>query len=274
MGRALLVCGSRGMAGAAVLAAEAVLRGGAGYVVVAAPASLAPELAAALPAALTLLCGPPDRSVLGEEDLSRILPELQRAQAWAVGPGIGREASTARLLAGLLASAPRPAILDADALNLLAEEAGGLRLADLPAGTLLTPHPGEAARLLGLDGALAVQRDRPAALAALCDRSPAVVLLKGAGTLIGVRGRETWRNPTGNPGMATAGSGDVLTGLLTALRARGLDAWDAARLGAWLHGRAGDFAREELGEEAMIASDLLRFLPRAFRDRASTPSVA
>ncbi|HEX9795334.1 MAG TPA: ADP/ATP-dependent (S)-NAD(P)H-hydrate dehydratase, partial [Planctomycetota bacterium] len=107
--------------------------------------------------------------------------------------------------------------------------------------------------------------DRAGALQTLVERSGATVLLKGAGTLLGAPGQAPWTNPTGNPGMATAGSGDVLTGVVAGLLARGLSAWDAARLGAWLHGRAGDLAAAQLGEESLMASDLLEFLPAAMQ---------
>ncbi len=263
MGRVLLVCGSRGMAGAAALAAEAALRGGAGYAVLAAPGGISAELTAAVPSAVLCLCGDRDRERLGEEDLDRIQGQIGDANALAVGPGLGTDPATGALLERLLASSGRPWVIDADALNLLAAAETARR--SLTPSSVLTPHPGEAARLLGWDGAGRVQADRPAALAALVEAFGCVVLLKGAGTLVGAPGCAAWTNPSGNPGMATAGSGDVLTGLIAALGARGLEAREAARLGAYLHGRAGDLAAESLGPESLTASDLLRFLPEAVR---------
>lgn len=263
MGRALLVCGSRGMAGAAVLAAKAALRGGAGYAVLAAPGGISAELTAACPSAVLCLCGDRERERLRAADAALIEPEIVRAGALAIGPGLGADPDTGALVAELLTRGAAPWVVDADALRWCPPAA-----ADAPAGPprlILTPHPGEAARLLGWEGSARVQADRGAALAALVARFGCVVLLKGAGTLVGAPDRPPWTNPSGNPGMATAGSGDVLTGLIAALLARGLEPWDAARLGAYLHGKAGDLAARELGEESLMATDLLRFLPDAIR---------
>ncbi len=270
MGRVLLMAGSRGLAGAAIFAAKAALRGGAGYVVVAAPGSIATELTLGAPGAVLRLAGDLPRPALYAADLDLVLEELRRATAAVLGPGLGTSDQTAELLLTLLRSPEvqdgrRPLVLDADALNILA--ARDLPLARLlPPTAILTPHPGEAARLLGLPGGAAVQADRPGTLRALVAATGAVVLLKGAGTLVGAPDQEPWENSSGNPGMATAGSGDVLAGLLGALLARGLPPWDAARLGAWLHGRAGDLAAEALGEEGLIAADLLPWLPRALAE--------
>lgn len=263
MGRVLIVCGSRGMAGAAVLAAKAALRGGAGYAVLASPGGISAELTAAAPSAVLCLCGDRQRERLLAEDAAAILDQVGSAQALAVGPGLGTHASTGELLRELWTRSARPWVIDADALNLLAE-AKTIR-ASLTPSSILTPHPGEAGRLLGWEGGGRVQEDRPAALAALVEEFGCVVLLKGAGTLVGAPGRAAWTNPSGNPGMATAGSGDVLTGLIAALVARGLEAYEAARLGAFLHGRAGDLAATALGQESLVATDLLRFLPDAVR---------
>lgn len=272
MGRALLVAGSRGMAGAAALAAEAALRAGAGYAVLAAPGSISADLTAAVPPAVLQLCGGPGRDRLLPADLKAVLGEVRRADAVAVGPGLGGDPETGEFVTGLLEalgepSTSVPVVLDADGLNLLAARraAGGGRRLQMPARALLTPHPGEAARLLGLDGGPAVQADRAGALAALVELTGATVLLKGAGTLVGAPGQTAWANSTGNPGMATAGCGDVLTGLIAALLARGLEPWEAARAGAWIHGRAGDLAAGETGQESLLASDLLKHLPQVLR---------
>jgi hydroxyethylthiazole kinase-like uncharacterized protein yjeF len=263
MGRVMLAAGSRGMAGAAALAAEAARRGGAGDARLCCPGGIVPELTAAVPSAVLLPCGDAQRAELRTADVPELLRACAAAQAAVLGPGLGPHVHEwlPEFLRGCGAT---PLVLDADALNALAR-LGRPVLAALPAHAVLTPHPGEAARLLGWsEGGGRVQADRDAALAALCDATPAVVLLKGAGTLIGVRGRAAWRNPTGNPGLATAGSGDALAGLLGALLARGMAAWDAARLAAWLHGRAGDLIAERIGEDALIASDLARAFGAAF----------
>lgn len=281
MGRVLLVCGSRGMAGAAVLASEAALRAGAGYAVTAIPGSISPELTAALPSAVLHLCGDSGRECLGRQDLSELLEEAARAQALAIGPGLGGEAGTGELVAALFSAlaerqAELPVVADADALNLMAARRAAARgePARWPLRCVITPHPGEAARLLGLAGGAAeVQADRPAALRALVSTLGVTVLLKGAGTLVGCPEEpEPWVNRSGNAGMAKAGSGDVLTGVLAALLARGLSCWDAARLGAHLHGRAGDLAAAELGQESILASDLIRLLPAALKEHPRAPA--
>lgn len=258
MGRVLLVAGSRGMAGAAAMAAEAGLRSGAGYVYLAAPGGIAAELTAAVPSAVLKLCGDSSRETLQESDQV----DTSVANSLVIGPGLGEDASTLALVDQLVTTTAVPTLIDADALH-----------QHLPTPSrehsfsteqwVLTPHPGEAARLLGLAGSADVEADRPAALGALVDKYGCTVLLKGADTLIGAPGTEQVSNTSGNPGMATAGSGDVLSGCIGALMARGLAPFEATRLGAWLHGRAGDLAAMELGQESLIATDLLKFLPRA-----------
>ncbi len=239
-GTVLVVAGSEVMLGAAILCATSALRSGAGLVRVALPKALLPLLPLAVPCATTVLrAGAPFAAA------------LLGADAVVVGPGLGGGVATKNLLRTVLAAGDAPAVLDADALNALAP----LRRAPATRRQLvLTPHPGEAARLLGTTAA-AVQRDRRAALTALCERSGAVVVLKGAGTLVG-DGRRCFDNRSGNPGMATGGSGDVLAGLIGALLAQGLQPFDAACLGAAVHGRAGDRVAARLSPRGLIASDL------------------
>ena len=238
-GTVLVVAGSRGMLGAAILASRAALRGGAGLVRAALPADALWAFAAAVPSATTL-----DRDVLDAAGL------LDGASAVVAGPGLGLADPERALLARLLAIRQVPIVLDADALNAYAP----LR-AQLPGGpAVLTPHPGEAARLLGRDSR-AVQDDRRAAAQELQRRSGAVVVLKGAGTLV-TDGERWFENTTGNPGMATGGSGDVLSGLIGALLAQGLTAFDAACLAVHVHGAAGDATAERLSEPGLIAEDL------------------
>lgn len=239
-GTVLVVAGSESMLGAAVLAATAALRGGAGLVRVAVPRALQPFVAAAVPCATTVArAGAPLRAALAH------------ASALVVGPGLGATPATRRLVRAILRAARVPVVLDADALNVLAPLRRPLRTR---APLVLTPHPGEAARLLGTTAAR-VQADRAAALRELCARSGGVVVLKGARTLVG-DGQEVFTNRTGNPGMATGGSGDVLAGLLGALLAQGLAPFAAARLGVHAHGRAGDRIAARVGEVGLIAADL------------------
>lgn len=241
-GTVLVVAGSAGMLGAAILCAAGALRGGAGLVRVALPPALQPLLPVAVPPATTIA-----------RTSARVGAELDAVDAVVVGPGLGATPATGRLVRAILRRARCPVVLDADALNVLAPLPRRARSLG-PGPRILTPHPGEAARLLGTS-ARDVQADRPAALAALCARSGAIVTLKGAGTLVG-DGRRCFVNTTGNPGMATGGSGDVLTGLCGALLARGLEPFGAVCLAVHVHGRAGDRVARRLGETGLIASDL------------------
>ncbi len=243
-GHVLVVGGDSGMAGAVHLAGTAAARVGAGLVSVATRAAHA-----AAPA-----FGRPELMVHGVETPEALVPLLARATVAAVGPGLGQGA-WGRALLGVLLDSRLPLVVDADALNLLA------RAPDARGRWVLTPHPGEAARLLGTDAA-AVQRDRYAAVRALAGRFAAVVVLKGAGTLVDDGAGAPWVVETGNPGMASGGMGDVLTGVIAGLLAQGLEPVDAARLGAHLHGAAGDAAARAAGERGLLAGDLLRELRR------------
>ncbi len=245
-GRVLVVAGSAEMLGAAVLCARAATRAGAGLVRVGLPQPLVSLLPLAVPEATTF---------------ARTLPALRRhvadADAVVAGPGLTTAAKTLGVVRAILASATAPVVLDADALNVLAPLASTLKSR---APLLLTPHPGEAARLLGTT-ARAVQADREGAVAQLCAQSGAVVLLKGEGTLV-CDGARLYHNRTGNPGMATGGAGDVLSGLLGALLAQGLPPFEAACLAARLHGAAGDRVARARGPRGLVASDLCDAISR------------
>lgn len=262
LGRALLVGGSPGMAGAMVLATGAALRGGTGYVVTALCAEGASALCARYPAALQTAL--PDLRLHGAPAwLDALRAELQVCSAIGLGPGLGRSAEAAEftwlLLDFLAETRPQlPIVVDADAIRHLAARRGGVSCS---ASLLLTPHQGEAEALHPHGRGLS----RPELLQALVERTGATVILKGPGTQVGAPGHSAWRCTKGNPGMATAGSGDVLTGLLTALLARGMMPFDAARLAVELHGVAGDLAAAQLGGDAMQAADLIDFLAPAWQ---------
>jgi NAD(P)H-hydrate epimerase len=181
--------------------------------------------------------------------------------AVAVGPGLSRDSDCLPVLTGILRECQVPVVLDADALNLLALSPGILQARRAP--TVLTPHPGEAARLLACTTA-EIQADRPKAARCLAERFSSTVVLKGAHTLVAGTDGMLSLNVTGNSGMATAGSGDVLTGLLAALLARGLGTYDAARLAVFLHGLAGDLAAATSGEDGLVAGDILAEIPKAY----------
>lgn len=240
-GHVLCVGGNHGSGGAVMLSAEAALRSGAGLVSVATRAlHVAPLLARC-----------PEAMAHAVEQTSALAPLLERASVVALGPGLGQDEWAQALWSAVLNSG-KPLVIDADALNLLAAAPQPLQQA------ILTPHPGEAARLLGTDTA-AIQRDRFTAAQALAERYASVVVLKGAGTLIAAPGQVTRVIAAGNPGMAVGGMGDLLTGTIAALCAQGLTLFDAGSTGALLHSLAGDAAAAE-GERGLLPRDLLPHL--------------
>ena len=243
-GRVLCIGGDTGMGGAVLLCAEAALRSGAGLVDVATRAAHVAALLARRPEAMARAC----------ECADDMHEALVAADCIAIGPGLGQGAWGEALLRRAIASG-KPLVLDADALNLVAAH----RLA-LPAEAVITPHPGEAARLLGTD-TRQVQRDRFDAVCALVRQLGCAVVLKGAGTLVAAPGQEPVVIEAGNPGMGVGGMGDLLTGVIAALRAQGLGAFDAAVCGALLHSVAGDAAAAE-GERGLLPGDLLPWLRR------------
>lgn len=262
-GTVLVVGGSRGMAGAAVLAGRGALRGGAGLVRVACPACVQPVVAAGHPAYTTLPLRQHADGTFADGVAAEVIELAGAATAVAVGPGLGQTADVAPLVRAVVRGlANTPLVLDADGLNALAPFPDDLPAR--PAPLVLTPHPGEFARLLGVPVADVVARREELAVE-FAARFGVVLLLKGSGTVV-TDGRRLYRNATGNPGMATGGSGDVLTGVVAALLAARFDPFDAAVLGAWVHGRAGDHAAAALGQTALTAADLPEYLPAAFRE--------
>ncbi len=260
-GRVLVIGGAPGTAGAAVLAARGALRGGAGLVHIACPDPVCPLVGGQITEALVHSVPAEASGGIGIEANAVLAQLVARADVVALGPGIGTAEETRTMVQALATTVERPMVIDADGLNALAGSLDSLTGA--PAARVLTPHPGEAARLLKstID---AVQGDRPAAARELAERSGAVVVLKGYYSLIAAPGAAPLVNPTGNPGMATGGTGDVLTGLIAALVGQGMEPLVAAWAGAYLHGLAGDLAAEEMGEISMIAGDLVHLLPEAF----------
>ncbi|TWT89864.1 ATP-dependent (S)-NAD(P)H-hydrate dehydratase [Pseudobythopirellula maris] len=259
-GRVLLIGGAPGMAGSIAMSALSCLRSGAGLVTVAAPAASAPVVASFCPVYMTVAIGK-------AEDFRE---SLEAATVVAIGPGLGENWDT---LLPLVLAANKPTVIDADGLNALAR---GSMLENVHARCVLTPHPGEYGRLVG-DASLAAKAtgddaERVEAAGVLARRSGAsgAVLLKGARTVV-ADGERHAINKTGNPGMATGGSGDVLTGVIAGLMAQGLGPFDAARLGAHVHGVAGDLAAARLGQISMIATDLIDELPHAFQRLDPTP---
>lgn len=262
-GHVLLVGGARGYAGAIALAARAALRSGAGLVSVLAPAAVAPVVAGAVLEAM-VHPGPetPEGSLAASAwDVWR--PRMSEFDAVLLGPGLTCHPETAALVRRVLAEIEKPLVLDADALNVLEGETR--RLAETKAPLVITPHPGEMARLLGTDAAT-VQADRAAAARRAADLTRATVVLKGAGTLVAASDRPLHINMTGNPGMATGGAGDVLAGLLTGLLGQGLTPFDAACTAVFVHGRAGDMGAWRGSQAGLIAGDIINEIPYAFRE--------
>ncbi len=255
LGTLTLVCGSVGMAGACILAARAALRSGVGLVRIAADQRLYPVLAPALPECVFTLLPVDDPEALRE----RLRAALASATACAAGCGLG---DLAGLLVPLLLEDCRvPLLLDADALNWCARHPELLSRAQAP--LVLTPHPGEMARLCR-DETAEIQRDRLGAAREKARETGAVVVLKGAATVIAAPNGPTAVNPTGDPGMAKGGSGDVLAGIIGSLLAQGTPPFDAAVTGAYIHGLAGDLCARSLGRRSMQPTDLLARLPEAF----------
>ena len=259
-GLVLVVAGSRGMAGAAALVGSAALRSGAGLVKIA-TADAALDTVAGLAPCCTTAPLPDDGACLTAAASATVIDLADEQDALAMGPGLGRTEGVGQAVRAVLAGVSIPVVLDADGLNVVASD-GRTGLARTQTPVILTPHPGEAARLLG-SSVMAVQADREAAAAALGDMAE-VAILKGAGTVV-TDGSRLYVNETGNAGMATAGAGDVLTGMLVALVAAGMEPFDAAVLAVWAHGRAGDLAAERQGVLGLTASDVLGCVPQALR---------
>ena len=255
-GKLLLLCGSRGYTGAAFFAAMGALRAGAGLVFLGVPESIYGIEAVKLnePVIFPL---PDAGGRLSADAVPEILTRLPQMDAVLVGPGLGQSEGTLAVVRAVLEKAECPVVVDADGINVLSAHRDLLRGRKSP--TILTPHDGEFARLGGVIG-----EDRMAAAAALADDLGCVVLLKGHETCVadGVNG---YINPTGNPGMAVGGSGDVLAGVITALLGAGLPPLEAAACGAWLHGAAGDRCAAELGQYGMLPTDMLSALPRLMK---------
>ena len=248
------------MAGAAALAGMAALRGGAGLVRLAVP-DVVLETVAGFEASYMTVPLPCDaEGHIGAGAFERIAELAEKATVIACGPGLGRSLALDQIVLRLYQEIAKPMVFDADALNVLAGEPETLAHPGGP--RILTPHPGEFARLIGRKLEPELQGDAAVQLAARCG---IVVVLKGHRTLV-TDGARRAINTTGNPGMATGGMGDVLTGLITAIACQHLEPFDAARLGVHLHGLAGDLAAEELGEVSLIASDLILYLPEAISD--------
>jgi NAD(P)H-hydrate epimerase len=255
-GTVLIVAGSPGMAGAAVLAGEAAYRAGAGLVVYCCPERIADVVS------IKQTCGVV--RPFGEKDAAaQILEEAARSTSAVLGPGLSRAPAVQEAVREAVQALQIPFVLDADGLNAFQEYPELLQRGKAP--RVLTPHPGEASRLLKMPAA-EIQADRAAAATELAKRFLAVAVLKGHRTVV-TDGARSFVNRTGNPGMATGGSGDVLAGVIGALLGQKVAPLEAARMGVEVHGRAGDLGARELGETSLLATDILDYLPKALKGK-------
>ncbi len=262
-GTVLVIAGSRGMAGAAVLSSRAALRAGAGLVRVACPTSVQDLVAGEYPCYTTVGIRQHADGSFAEGAAEEIIELGKAADVVAIGPGLGRSPAVVAFVQRVLNELREvPVVLDADGLFAVSPFTSEFDNRTVP--LVLTPHPGEFARLTG-QPAPKTDGERQEQAVAFAQRFGHILLLKGSGTLV-VDGQRLYRNTTGNPGMATGGSGDVLSGIIAALFGQGMSGFDAAVLGSWVHGRAGDLAAVKLGQTALAAADLLDFLPAAFRE--------
>jgi NAD(P)H-hydrate epimerase len=267
-GHVLVVAGSEGKTGAAALAARAAGRSGAGLVTIACPRGLADILEVKCTEAMTVAVPETASRALAESALEQLLTLAAERDVLAMGPGVGREPETEALMYGLAAKVGTPMVIDADGLNAFAADPAALHAR--PGSTVLTPHPGEAARLLRTSAA-EINQDRVGAARELAEVTGAVVLLKGAASVTAGRGGRVIVNPTGGPALGSGGTGDVLTGIVAAHLAQGMPALEAAAAAAYLHGAAADRISARRGTSGLLAGELAEELPPtadALRDRA------
>jgi len=262
-GHAGILAGSVGKTGAAALAAQAALRVGTGLVTVAVPSSVNDIVEAKLLEAMTLPLPETKARTLARSAFDRVLAFMQARTAIAIGPGLSTHPETVELVQSLMKHLDRPTVLDADALNALASRASLLTECKIP--PILTPHPGEMARLEVEATSQSVNADRIGTARRFARERGVYLVLKGARTVIARPDGLLAICPTGNPGMATAGTGDVLTGMIVGLLAQGLQAWEAACAATYLHGAAGDLAAQQLGQAGMLAGDLIAHIPYAIQ---------
>lgn len=260
-GKVCIIAGSFGMSGAAALAGRAALRAGAGLVRVATPKSILPIVAAIEPSFTTIALPEDSAGRISSKAINTILEAIGENDAVAFGPGVGISGALRSILETLLEQESLELVIDADGLNNLA----GIKNwpARLKAKLILTPHPGEMKRIWSGLLREELPSEKPEQALQLAQRTNTIVVLKGAGTVV-TDGEKVYINKTGNPGMATAGSGDVLTGIMTALLGQGLSDFDAAVLGVYIHGLAGDIASEKIGQVSLMTTDIIDSLPNAF----------
>ena len=261
-GHVLILAGSPGKSGAAAMAANAAMRAGAGLVTLGFPESLNSVLETMVTEPMTVGLPETDQGALDESACDKVRSLIEDKRCLAVGPGIGTAASTGRLLARLIEESPVPMVIDADGLNLIAADTAVLSRCNAP--MVLTPHPGEMARLCGLSTAR-VQEDRIGHARNFAQQYGVHLVLKGAATVVARPDGTVFLNATGNPGMATGGMGDVLTGLIAGLIAQGVEISLAARAAVYLHGLAADRLQSQKAPVGYLATEVMDTLPAAIK---------
>ena len=259
-GHLMIIAGSPGKAGAAIMSARSALRTGAGLVSVAAPNGLIPIIQSQIAEAMSVPSAESIEGTLGISSEEELLKASAGMTACALGPGLSAHRETSQVVRNLIQRLAIPLVLDADGLNALVGSLDLLRRIKVP--IIMTPHPGEMGRLVGMSSA-DVQKDRIGIASGFSTRYKVILVLKGAGTIVSSPDGQVFINSTGNPGMATGGTGDALTGMIGGFLAQGYPAVQAACLGVYLHGLAGDLAAKEKGEMGMIAGDLIERIPEA-----------
>ena len=257
-GRVAIIAGSRGMTGSAYLSSQSALRTGSGLVYTLIPEYLETIMSIKLTEAIIKPIIDNGKGHFVKESIEPIINELDTMDSIAIGPGIGVDKDRIQLVSEIISRAKAPLVVDADGINCLSENIELLNQRTNP--IIITPHPGEMSRLLNIE-TKEIESKRQYYSQYLSDKYNIIIVLKGNKTIVASPDYEHYINNTGNPGMATAGSGDVLTGIIASLLGQGLDPFYAAKLGVKLHGLAGDIARDKLGEYGMIASDIVEAIP-------------
>ena len=261
-GKVFILAGSRGMSGACVLASMAALRSGAGLVTVGVPNSLVLPLTRQFVEVMMKPLAETKEGSLSYRALKQALHFLKSQDVLALGPGLSRNSQTAQLIRALALKSTKPLVIDADGLNAFCGRTDSLRQLKSPA--ILTPHPGEFKRLFPRSS-IASKMERIKCAREIARKLKVILVLKGSGTVVASPDGKLYVNQTGNPGMATAGSGDVLLGIISALLGQGLEPFDAAKAGVYIHGLAGDLAAKKVGEISLVAGDIVKYLPLAFK---------
>lgn len=267
-GHLLIIAGSVGMSGAACLASEAALRSGCGLVTLGLPKSLNTIVEKKLTEVITKPLPETRQRTLSKKALSEIIVLLKNKDAAAIGPGLTQHKQTKELILKLLPKLDIPTILDADALNVLVGKLSVIKKVKVP--LVMSPHPGEMSRLIKIK-VKDIQKNRKAVALDFAKKYNVTVALKGHRTVVVHPKHKVYINKTGNPGMATAGSGDVLTGIIGSFLAQGVTPYEAAKQGVYVHGLAGDLAAKKVGEVSLIAGDILAKVPGAIRKTKRVP---